>query len=66
MTSNQDHPFFRPLWRRVAIVVVTGIWSAVEWWHGEQLWGMLTLGVVIYSLWTFFITYPKPPHDSDA
>ena len=61
MTGNQDHPFFRPLWRRIAIVAATGIWSAVEWFHGETLWGTLTLGVVGYAVWTFFITYPKQP-----
>jgi len=57
--SNQEHPFFRPLWRRVAIVAVTAIWSGVEWYHGEQVWGMLTLAICVYSIWTFLITYPK-------
>ncbi|BDA82602.1 hypothetical protein Sa4125_01440 [Aureimonas sp. SA4125] len=65
MTSNQDHPFFRPLWRRIAIVVVTGIWCGVELWHGDQLWVILTLAVFIYSLWTFFITYPKQPREPE-
>ena len=57
--SNQEHPFFRPLWRRVAIVAVTAIWSGVEWYHGEQVWGMLTLAICVYSIWTFLITYPR-------
>jgi hypothetical protein len=63
MTSNQEHPFFRPLWRRIAILVVTGVWSGVEMWHGEQLWVILSLGVFAYSIWTFFITYPRQPRD---
>lgn len=59
MQSNQDHPFFRPLWRRIAIVAVTALWSAVEWYNGEALWAMLTLGICAYAVWTFLVTYPK-------
>lgn len=61
MNHNQDHPFFRPLWRRLAIVAATLGWSAVEWANGQTTWGVLTLGLGIYSVWTFLLTYPKPP-----
>ncbi|TIU39371.1 MAG: DUF3329 domain-containing protein, partial [Mesorhizobium sp.] len=26
--KDYEHPFFRPLWRRIAVVVVCLIWSA--------------------------------------
>ena len=58
--NNQDHPFFRPLWRRIAVVAATLGWSVVEWAHGETTWGILTLGLAAYSAWTFLLTYPKP------
>ncbi|TIX41291.1 MAG: DUF3329 domain-containing protein, partial [Mesorhizobium sp.] len=25
--KNSEHPFFRPLWRRVAVVAVCLVWS---------------------------------------
>lgn len=56
--KNQDHPFFRPLWRRGAIVIVTALWCLVEAYHGQTTWVYLTGAVCAYAIWTFFITYP--------
>ena len=39
MYSDSNHPFFKPLWRRVLIVGSCLVWSGFEWWNGEQLWG---------------------------
>ncbi|MBS3647418.1 DUF3329 domain-containing protein [Pseudaminobacter sp. 19-2017] len=61
---DADHPFFRPLWRRVAIVVVCAAWSILEFWAGAQLWGMLAGGMAVYGVWTFLLNY-KPPADPD-
>lgn len=61
---NQDHPFFRPLWRRIAVVLVTAIWCGVEAWHGDQTWAVLTGCICAYSIYTFLITYPKQPDDT--
>ena len=60
--SVKDEPFYRPLWRRIAIVAVTGIWALLEIiYAGEMLWMALSVGIFAYSAWTFIITYPKPP-----
>lgn len=60
--SVKDEPFYKPLWRRVAIVAVTGIWALLEFFYkGEMLWIALSLGLFAYSLWTFIITYPRNP-----
>lgn len=66
MDANRDHPFFRPLWRRVAVVAATLGWSAVEWANGEATWGMLTLGLAAYGAWMFLITYPKPAPEKET
>ena len=60
MKSVKDEPFYRPLWRRIAIVAVTGVWAVVEFlYSGDPLWTALSIGIFAYSLWTFLITYPK-------
>jgi len=57
--KDRDITFFRPLWRRIAVSAVCVIWAALEVWHGEQLWILITLGLTAYAGWTFFITFPK-------
>lgn len=57
--KNQDHPFFRPLWRRIAIVVVTAVWCFVEWYHGQATWVFISGAICIYAIRTFLMTYPK-------
>lgn len=57
-----DHPFFRPVWRRAAVIAVCLVWSAVEWWNGETFWGLLTLAIAGWGVWVFFLNY-QPPAD---
>ena len=62
-----DHPFYRPLWRRIAIVAVTAAWTAYEvFWGGNGLWLVLAAGSFAYSVWAFLITYPKQPGATDG
>lgn len=66
MTSDTNHAFFRPLWRRVAIVAVCVVWSLVEWANGQTVWGAMTLAIAAYGVWVFFIKYdPTPPPGED-
>jgi hypothetical protein len=51
--------FFRPAWRRAAVVLVCLIWSGVEWANGQAVWGILALAMAGWAVWTFFINY-KP------
>ena len=48
------HPFFRPLWRRVAVVAVCLVWAAVEFLTGSPFWGVLFGAVGIYCAIVFF------------
>lgn len=57
---DQDHPFYKPLWRRLAIVAVTALWAAFELFvSGEGLWVAISCSVFAISVWTFLIGW-KP------
>lgn len=57
--SERNVAFFRPLWRRVLLVVVLAAWTGVELAYGDDLWAWITGGILAYSIWTFFINFPK-------
>lgn len=59
--KERDVNFFKPLWRRVAVTAVCAVWAALELWHGEQVWILITLGLTAYAVWNFFITFEKSP-----
>ncbi len=57
--KDHEHPFFRPLWRRVAVVVVCAAWSIFEFATGANFWGMIAAAFTAYAAWQFFYLY-KP------
>ena len=57
--KERDVEWFRPLWRRVAVTAVCVVWAALELWHGDQMWMLITLGLSVYAIWIFFLTFPK-------
>ena len=60
--GSTDHPFYRPLWRRLAIIGVTAAWAALEIFRsGDPLWMTIAGGAFAYSLWTFLITWKDSP-----
>ncbi|MBA8880667.1 DUF3329 domain-containing protein [Phyllobacterium myrsinacearum] len=69
MTSDSKHPFFRPLWRRVAVVVFCFAWAIFEFVTGTPFWGTIALGFAGYGIWQFFIAFdasePVKPADAD-
>ena len=56
--NERDTVFFRPLWRRILLVVAVAAWSAFEWWNGASFWGTLTAGVTAYCIWAYLIAFP--------
>lgn len=58
--GQHDHPFYRQLWRRVAIVVVAAAWAAMELYARDGFWTVIAVAVLAYSVWAFLIIYPKP------
>ena len=54
-----NNPFFRPLWRRIAVIVVCLGWGLFEFTMGEPIWGALFVGLGLYCAWIFLFDY-KP------
>jgi hypothetical protein len=68
--KDAQHPFFRPLWRRIAIVVVCLGWAGLEFWSSQPFWGTIALGMAGYGAWSFLLNYkepaePAPPPDKE-
>lgn len=61
MHKNIDHPFFRPLWRRAAVIVICLVWAVVEFTTNSPFWGVIALGFAGYGYWVFIQTYPDDP-----
>lgn len=62
--NEQKHPFYKPLWVRVATVVAVALWLGFEVWQasagrGSGLWLAIAAGMLGYAVYTFFITWPK-------
>lgn len=58
--KENDLNWFRPLWRRVAVVVFLAIWLAWEvLYTKEQLWMVLVGAALAYALYNFFYAFPK-------
>jgi hypothetical protein len=63
-TDMHTHPFYRPLWRRLAIVGSIAAWTAVELFYSQSpFWSMLAVALLLYCTWVFLITYPKPSQE---
>ncbi len=57
--KDHEHPFFRPLWRRVAVVAVCVAWSIFEFATGASFWGMIAAGFAVYAVWQFFFLFKE-------
>ncbi|WP_421696390.1 DUF3329 domain-containing protein [Aestuariivirga sp.] len=66
--DEQKHPFYKPLWVRVSMVVTIVLWLGFELYKGDSgLWIALAAGMLGYAVYTFFITWPKDrPEDDEA
>lgn len=68
-SSDLKHPFFRPLWRRIAIVVICLAWASFEMVNGSSIWGLVFASMGLYCAWQFFIVFYSvqntPSEDSD-
>lgn len=56
---DPDHPFYRPLWKRLLIVGSCALWTAIEFWNGATTWGMIFLAVTAYTSATLIVFF-KP------
>ena len=64
--DEQKHPFYKPLWVRVAMVVSIALWLGFEiWQRNSGLWMAIAAGMLGYAVYTFFITWPKDGSGDD-
>lgn len=62
-----DHPFFLPLWRRIAVVAVCAGWALLEWLTQSPLWALLASGLAVYTAYALLLTFkPAPGARSDG
>lgn len=53
-----NHPFYRPLWRRVALVATTVLWAGFEvFYTRDGFWTVLAIAVMAYCIWTFLLRW---------
>lgn len=60
-----DHPFFRPLWIRIAVVAVCLGWAAFEFVGGSPFWGVLFGGIGLYCARVFFLVDAPATDDEE-
>ncbi|MBB3309379.1 hypothetical protein FHT78_001108 [Rhizobium sp. BK196] len=59
---DPNHPTYRHLWVRIAIVAVCLGWAIFEFIGGDPFWGVLAGAVGVYSFYMLIWTFdPKPP-----
>ena len=59
-----NDPFFKPLWLRVAIVLVAGAWGTFEFMAGATFWGTLFVGIAVVAFHGLFIAFnPREPEN---
>ncbi len=56
---NLRHPFFRPLWRRIAVVAVCAGWGFFELSMGNAFWVVLFWGLAGVCAYEFFVIYDE-------
>lgn len=59
--AGEDHPFLRPLWRRIALVGFCVAWAIFEVVYGQPLWALIAAGMAAYGAWIFLIAYKPGP-----
>ena len=60
---DPNHPFFRPIWRRYAVVAAPFAWAFVEMGLGNDLWAYLFAGIGGYLAWNLLIKGPDKTDD---
>jgi hypothetical protein len=59
--SEQDSPFYKPLWRRIVITALVALWVGFEIYQGGSFWLVIAVAMLCYALWIFFLSWPKTP-----
>ena len=56
LLGDPDHPFLRPRWRRIAVVVLCVGWGLFELASGAAVWGVFFLGLGALAAWELLLS----------
>ncbi|ACM35032.1 MULTISPECIES: hypothetical protein [Rhizobium/Agrobacterium group] len=62
---DPHHPFFKPLWVRILVVLVPLVWAGIELYNGSQTWAMISLALGFYAGLQLFWVFYKTPGKGD-
>ncbi len=55
---DESHPFYKPLWRRLALLGVLAGWTAFEVFYTQQpLWMLVAGALLAYAAWILLISW---------
>ena len=57
------HPFFVPLWRRLGLVLLLGLWTLLEGFGGNSVYAFFVGCVAVYSTCVFFFDFASTEGD---
>ncbi len=66
MARGDDHPFLRPLWRRIALVAFCGAWAVFEYVTGSPGWALAAGAMTAYGAWLYLINYKPAPDPAET
>jgi hypothetical protein len=61
MSDGSKPPFpdwLKPLWVRVAFIVLAGAWSAFEFVSGQTIWGVLFGAAAVWGVYQLILSRP--------
>ena len=61
-------PLFKPLWRRILLVLVCLGWGIFENSLGNPIWALVFCAIGGFCAWQFFVIWkdPEEPKDEDS
>ena len=58
-------PLFRPMWRRVVLVIALFGWGLMEYVNQNPLWAMVFFAVGVMASYQYFFAWKDPVEESD-
>lgn len=56
-------PWYRPLYRRICVVLACVLWFGMEAYMMSPLWMILTGALTGLTLWKLLLAFPKAPKE---
>lgn len=56
---DPQHPFFKPLWRRILTVLAPAAWGLVELSNGASGWAILFFGASAYAAYELLFMFER-------